>query len=69
MVTKHVDILWEIQSVCQTTTVVLEAQHVNGRQSIFECERSQLARMNSEADDLAKHYLQLCIDNLEIEIS
>ena len=69
VMTKHVDIIWEIQSLCRTTKMILEAKHVKGHQSIFQCERSQLARMNSEADALAKRYLRFCIDNPEINIS
>ena len=69
VMTKHVDIIWEIQSLCRTTKMILEAKHVKGHQSIFQCERSQLARMNSEADALAKRHLRFCIDNPEINIS
>lgn len=69
VMTKHVDILWEIQSICKNTTISLEAQHVKGHQSVIQCQNSQLARMNSEADAIAKRYLRKCIENPEIHIS
>ena len=69
VMTKHVDILWEIQSICRSLDIDIEALHVRGHQSQLQCEQSQLARMNAEADGLAKRYLSFCIMNPEVNIS
>ena len=69
VMTKHVDILWEIQSLCKTLEINIDARHVYGHQSTVQCYKSQLVRMNAEADTLAKRHLSFCIENPEITIS
>lgn len=38
-------------------------QHVYGRHAHERCEEDQLARINNEADALAKGYLQYCVES------
>ena len=66
---KHLDILWEIQSLRQKSNMIIESRHVYGHQSEEGRAKCQLAHMSHEADGIAKWYLRLCIANPEITIS
>ena len=65
---KHFDLLWEIQHFVTTTDSKLQPVHVRGHQSWEACTRSQTARMNSDADMVAKRYLSQCIEDPTITI-
>ena len=65
---KHFDLLWEIQSFVLSSSSSIVPVHVRGHQSRLQCEQSQLARMNSEVDLMAKQFLSHCIQNPDISI-
>lgn len=58
VMTRHMDIPWEMN-----VQMKWESQHVRGHQSLDQCHKSQMARMDNEADELAKRYLRFSIDN------
>ena len=66
---KHMDLIWEIQSLRFGSKLQIQGVHVRGHQSAKTCQHSQLARMNAEADAVAKRYLGFCIHNPEVVIS
>lgn len=63
------DLIWEIQSLRFDSPMQIQGVHVRGHQSTAKCQSSQLARMNTEADAVAKRYLGFCIHNPEVVIS
>ena len=63
---KHFDILWELQSLKYESKTTLDSRHVKGSQSRLQCDRDHLARLNSDADCLAKEFLSRCISDSTI---
>ena len=66
---KHFDLLWEIQHFVTTTKTKILPVHVRGHQTWEACVQSQTARMNSDADIVAKRYLSQCIHDPTIIIA